>query len=146
MIALFALVLAACGGESEMEHGGMNMPSQDIPADLDESLSKMTDDGAFMTEIQPAQDPVPINEILTWELHVDDTEGNPVEGANVTIKGNMPGHNHGFPTAPTVTESDEAGVYLVEGVKYQMSGWWEMMFDITADSTTDSVTFNLVLP
>jgi hypothetical protein len=35
---------------------------------------------------------------------------------------------------------------LVEGVKFNMAGWWEMSFDITADGQTDSVTFNIVLP
>ena len=38
------------------------------------------------------------------------------------------------------------GDYLVEGVKFQMSGWWEMRFEINANGVSDEVIFNIVLP
>ncbi len=145
-VVFLVLSLVACGGETEPESDGMEMDNGGGTSELDLSLAKLTDDGAFMVELQPTQDPIPLNEILTWELHVEDDAGNPVDGATVTIGGGMPEHGHGFPTQPSVVASDEAGVYLVEGVKYQMSGWWEMSFDISAESTTDSVTFNIILP
>jgi hypothetical protein len=143
---LFALLLAACGSESGMDHSGMDMSNQASTTELDESLSKMSEAGVFMVELRPMQEPIPLNEILTWELHVQDAAGQAVEDATITIGGGMPEHNHGFPTEPTVTESEEAGVYLVEGIKYQMSGWWEMSFQIATDSQADSVMFNIVLP
>ena len=37
------------------------------------------------------------------------------------------------------------GRYRIEGVKFSMSGWWELKFDISAPAGTDTVTFNLVL-
>lgn len=151
LMALFALVFVACGSDSEMNHGEMvhsemDMSGEERPDNLDESLSKMTNDGAFMVELRPMEEPIPLNEVHTWELHVEDGSGNPIDGATVTIGGGMPEHGHGFPTEPSVSATDEMGVYLVEGMKYQMSGWWEMAFEISADSTTDSVTFNVVLP
>ena len=152
-LLLLAFLLAACAGEG-MDHGEMDMdddgmmgmPEQDIPADLDQSLQKETEDGLFTVELAPAVDPIPLNEIHEWNLTVRDDSGELVDDAAVTIGGGMPQHNHGFPTEPVVTATDDPGVYLVEGMKYQMSGWWEMSFDIDTDTASDSVTFNIVLP
>lgn len=145
-VILFALIFVACGSDGEMAHDGMEMDNDEMMGEVDESLEKMTNNGAFVVELRPMQDPTPLNEILTYELHIQDGDGNPVEGATVEIGGGMPDHGHGFPTEPSVAATDEAGVYLVEGVKYQMSGFWEMSFDISADATADSVTFNIILP
>jgi hypothetical protein len=37
------------------------------------------------------------------------------------------------------------GDYLVEGVRFNMAGWWEMKFDIQKDGQADTVTFNVVM-
>jgi hypothetical protein len=34
---------------------------------------------------------------------------------------------------------------LVEGVKFNMGGWWVVRFAITSSAGTDTVTFNLGL-
>ena len=64
----------------------------------------------------------------------------------------MPGHVHGLPTKPRITQEIEPGVYIVDGVKFQMKGWWVMKFvllphkEIKQDKTqADFFTFNLVL-
>jgi hypothetical protein len=57
----------------------------------------------------------------------------------------MPQHGHGLPTAPQVTEYLGNGDYLVEGMKFQMGGWWEVRFNITAGDLNDTITFNLTL-
>jgi hypothetical protein len=72
-------------------------------------------------------------------------EGKPIEDARVAIDGGMPDHNHGLPTSPTVTGHLGDGRYRIEGVKFTMSGWWELRFKIVAAAGTDDVTFNLVL-
>jgi len=33
----------------------------------------------------------------------------------------------------------------VEGMKFQMLGFWEVKFNINADGQSDNVTFNLIL-
>jgi hypothetical protein len=68
-----------------------------------------------------------------------------VEGATIAVDGGMPQHRHGMPTAPQVTEYLGEGRYRVEGLKFSMSGWWELRFDISSPAGTDKVTFNLVL-
>ncbi len=57
----------------------------------------------------------------------------------------MPQHGHGLPTAPQVTKNLGDGRYRIEGVKFNMSGWWT--FEVAVDSAdgSDSVTFNIVL-
>ena len=57
----------------------------------------------------------------------------------------MPQHGHGLPTRPQVTQDLGNGDYLVEGLKFQMIGWWEVRYTITASEQSDSITFNLVL-
>jgi hypothetical protein len=68
-----------------------------------------------------------------------------VEDAVIEMDGEMPEHGHGLPTKPQVTEYLGDGDYRVEGVKFQMTGWWEVKFEIAANGQTDEVTFNLML-
>jgi hypothetical protein len=90
-------------------------------------------------------DPIAINQIHNWTLHVETADGQPVENAEITVDGGMPQHDHGLPTAPQVTQDLGNGDYLVEGLRFHMDGWWEIMFVIESASQSDGVTFNLLL-
>ncbi len=73
-------------------------------------------------------------------------DGRPVEHAAVAVRGDMPEHGHGLPTQPRMTSEVSPGTYIVEGMKFQMGGWWVVDFDITdTDGHTDAVRFNLIL-
>jgi hypothetical protein len=50
-----------------------------------------------------------------------------------------------MPTHPLVTQNLGNGDYLVEGMKFQMGGWWVIDFDISAAGVSDRVSFNLIL-
>ncbi len=53
---------------------------------------------------------------------------------------------HGLPTQPRVTQELGEGRYLVEGMKFSMTGWWEIKLKLqSADGGPDSVTFNKVI-
>lgn len=78
-------------------------------------------------------------------MHVETPEGEPVESATVLVDGDMPQHGHGLPTQPLVTEYLGHGDYLVEGMKFQMDGWWVIDFTIEANGQRDVVHFNLLL-
>jgi hypothetical protein len=43
-----------------------------------------------------------------------------------------------MPTRPQVTEELGGGDYRVEGMQFQMGGWWTMIFDIEAGGQTRS--------
>jgi hypothetical protein len=94
-----------------------------IPADLDVSTSRASAQGVFKATIRPAVDPIPINRLHPWTLHVETPDGKPIENATITADGGMPQHGHGLPSQPQVTKHLGGGDYLVEGMKFQMGGW-----------------------
>ena len=117
----------------------------DVPSDLDYSTTQASDNGAFNVSYTVSTGTIPINQIHQWTLHVEDANGNPVDQATIAVDGDMPQHGHGLPTQPRVTKSLGNGDYLVDGMKFQMGGWWLMDFTITANGQTDVVHFNMML-
>lgn len=114
-------------------------------SDLDTSASVLTDQGLFRISYASETTPLPLNQIHTWTIHVETADGQPVDDAEITVDGGMPQHGHGLPTNPQVTQNLGGGDYLVEGMKFQMLGWWEVKFQISANGQSDDVTFNLIL-
>lgn len=115
------------------------------PADLNLATTRVTDKGLYEVSFTPATDPIAINQIHSWTLHVKTADGKAVDDATITVGGGMPQHGHGLPTRPEVTQNLGNGDYLVEGLKFQMTGWWEVRYDIVANGQPDGITFNLVL-
>ena len=140
-----AMTGAAGTGSAGM--GGMegmaDMPAP--PQGLNTERSRSSEMGAFTVAIAPQDPDFARNEIHSWVLTLQDADGRPVEGAEITVGGGMPQHDHGLPTTPQVTKYLGDGRYLVEGLQFHMAGWWELTFDISAAGTQDSITFNLVL-
>ena len=87
----------------------------------------------------------PINVVHAWVLHIETAAGDPVEGATVTIDGDMPAHGHGMPTQPQVTADLGGGDYRVEGMAFQMGGYWIIDVSVTAGDRTDLIRFGLDL-
>ncbi|UCD34031.1 MAG: FixH family protein, partial [Nitrospiraceae bacterium] len=90
-------------------------------------------------------DPIAINTIQAWTLTIETANGNPVEGAQIRVDGDMPEHGHGLPTQPEATEYLGDGKYLIEGLKFSMPGWWVIKFNIASGSQQDIAVFNLLL-
>ncbi len=107
--------------------------------------AKTSDEGMFVISYESELQPVSINRIHNWIIHVETSDGRPVDGASITLVGGMPDHDHGLPTVPLATQSLGDGNYLVEGVKFHMNGWWQITVSITAGSEVDSVIFDLQL-
>ena len=116
-----------------------------VPNDLDYSTTRLSEQGLYKVTYVAEINPVPINQILKWTLHVEDAEGQLVENATITVDGDMPQHGHGLPTRPQVTRYLGNGDYLVEGLKFHMPGWWVVDFQIEAGGQQDQVRFNLLL-
>ena len=100
--------------------------------------------GMYRVAVEPAE-PLRVRRMHTVTLSVRTADGIPVEGAAIEVDGGMPQHGHGLPTRPRVTRALGGGQYRVEGLRFNMGGWWELKFRIASAAGTDSVTFNLDL-
>lgn len=116
-----------------------------VPANLDTSTTLTSEQGRYRVSYQSGLEPIPINQLHSWRLHVATPDGQPVTDATIQVDGDMPQHGHGLPTRPQVTQNLGNGDYLVEGLKFHMHGWWIVEFDITSGGETDHVVFNLLL-
>ncbi|ANT52278.1 FixH family protein [Mesorhizobium amorphae] len=111
----------------------------------DTSRSKTTANGLFVASFQPERGVIRQGELQSWLLTLKTVKGAPVEGAAITVSGGMPLHNHGLPTSPQATDYLGEGRYRIDGLKFTMSGWWQLRFAISAAAGSDSVVFNVVL-
>ena len=115
------------------------------PPDLDLSLQHPTQDKKFVVAVQPPATPPAINQIHSWQVKLSTPDGAPVAHARITVDGGMPQHGHGLPTRPQVTRELADGTYLLEGMKFSMTGWWEIKLAIQTADAADKVTFNRVV-
>jgi hypothetical protein len=138
LLGLLPIALIAAGGITAV---AMMQP----PADLDLSLTRSTERGLYIGTLEPKTSPVPVGQIQTWTVLVTTPDGKPLEHADLSIDGGMPQHGHGLPTEPQVTGELGGGRYRVEGMKFNMPGWWTVTLTVSGAAGTDSATFNLSL-
>jgi hypothetical protein len=81
----------------------------------------------------------------SWNLQIVAADGAPVDDCTVTVDGGMPQHGHGLPTKPVVTKHLGSGKHVIEGMKFNMGGWWVVRVSIVGAKGNDVVTFNLKL-
>jgi hypothetical protein len=117
----------------------------EVPSDVNMSRIVESEAGAFRVSYMSDSEPVPINKVHGWRLYIETASGEPVTDAEISIDGDMPEHGHGMPTKPRVARNLGGGVYAVEGMKFQMPGWWVVHFRISSGGTEDTATFNLIL-
>ena len=115
------------------------------PPDLDLSLSRQSVAGVYRVAVEPPAQQPAINQMHAWKVKLATPDGAAVRGAAFQVGGGMPQHGHGFPTQPRVTREVEPGTYLLEGMKFSMTGWWELKLAIDAAPGRDNVTFNTVV-
>jgi hypothetical protein len=115
------------------------------PKDLDLSMDKKSAAGVYRVSLIPPAQPPAINQIHSWKVKLVTPDGAPVHGAKFVVDGGMPQHGHGLPTQPRVTREAEDGIYAMDGMKFSMTGWWEVKLDIQGPSGADKVTFNTVV-
>jgi hypothetical protein len=115
------------------------------PADLDLRLTRPSVNAHYVVSMRPLGEPAAINQIHAWEIMVTSSAGAPVADAKIAFSGGMPQHGHGYPTRPAVTAYLGEGRYRLSGVKFSMTGWWEMKLDIGSTLGADRVVFNMVV-
>lgn len=115
------------------------------PKDLDLALTRPTVENRYVVTLQPPVQPAAINQLHVWRVLLTTPTGAPVAQARIQVDGGMPQHGHGLPTKPQVTRELPGGGYLIEGMKFSMTGWWEIKLAIDGPAGADRVTFNTVV-
>lgn len=115
------------------------------PDGLDVSLDKPSGNGLYQVALVPPAQAPAINQLHSWKVKLATADGTPVRGARFTVDGGMPQHGHGLPTQPRVTRELGDGVYQLDGMKFSMTGWWEVKLAIASPHGPDKVTFNTVV-
>jgi len=115
------------------------------PKNLDYSRTRRSESGLYRGTILPQGDSIPQGRLQRWTLHLETADGAPVDSATVSVDGGMPQHGHGLPTKPRVTRALGNGDHLVEGMKFNMGGWWVVKFRVNAMPGSDSLVFNVKL-
>jgi hypothetical protein len=133
-IASLGLVLAA----------GCLMMGRPHP-DADTSPRRVSQAGRYEVTYEPSVQPVPKRQLHAWTVRVRTSDGRPVDGAKLRIDGGMPDHGHGLPTRPAVRRALGDGAYVVEGMKFNMGGYWVVDVSIDAAEGADDVRFELNL-
>jgi len=86
-----------------------------------------------------------VRQLQAVPVLITDATGRPIDGARVSVNGGMPEHGHGLPTQPKVRSALGAGVYEIQGLRFNMGGWWELKLAVESPAGEDTITFNLSL-
>ena len=136
-----AISMTACSHAMMMIHG----TGAKRPAASEFGLGpRASAGGRYVATLEPGK-PLRPRQMQTVRVVVRDADGRAIDEAQISIDGGMPQHGHGLPTRPRVTRSLGDGVYEIEGVRFNMGGWWEFKLAIAGFSGADTVTFNLDL-
>ena len=144
---ILAVAVTAVLGLGACAHMAMMMggTGAERPAESEFGFGpRASETGLYRATLEPVE-PLKLRKLQTVHLRVADAQGAPVDGAEIAVDGGMPEHGHGLPTKPRVRRSLGGGAYEVEGVRFNMGGWWEVTFAIAGPAGADRVTFNLDL-
>jgi hypothetical protein len=119
--------------------------AEEIQSESADSRVWISQAGLFHATYKSKLQPIAINLIHNWVLHVETADGQPVTNAVITVSGGMPAHDHGLPTLPHVTQSLGNAEYLIEGMRFHMNGYWEISITINAGGDRDTIIIPLEL-
>lgn len=108
-------------------------------------LTRASSQQHFMVTLIPPQQAIMVNQMHSWQVRVTGADGRPVNRASFKVDGGMPQHNHGLPTQPQVTQALGHGTFLLEGVKFNMPGWWELTLSLDTEKIKDTVHFQILI-
>ena len=139
-IATAVAALSATSHAMTRTHGS----SAERPAPGEFGLGPRTSaEGRYVATLATPQ-PLRPRKLLTVRVTLRDAEGRAVDGAQISVDGGMPQHGHGLPTRPRARHLGD-GIYEIDGVRFNMGGWWEFRLAIAGPHGADTVTFNLDL-
>lgn len=105
--------------------------------------TQMSETQLYKATFEPVE-PIRVGRLHSWKIRVTTADGESVPDARITVDGGMPQHGHGLPTKPQVTAGPN-GDRLIEGMRFNMGGWWVVRLHIDGAQGSDVVTFKLKL-
>jgi hypothetical protein len=135
LLGLVLLGTMACAHSTAMSH--------EKPAASAFGLGPKSSEHGFYTAVLQPAETLRARRLQKICVLLRDPAGRPVNGATIKVDGGMPEHGHGLPTQPRVAACSVEGVYVVEGLRFNMGGWWEVAFAIDGPRGADRVVFHL---
>jgi hypothetical protein len=131
---LVAIAAAACSGDDDdtSSSGGTPGPAAGCAADTrkDVYTAGMTKPaGQLQVKIVEANPGPMIKGMNAMNIEIVDANGQPVDGATVTVTPFMPDHGHGS-ARPVVVKPEGNGRYAVTEIWLSMAGLWTLTISV----------------
>ncbi len=121
------------------------VPTVAVAGDCSEGCKAQSQDGHFQITAMPAEGEIALRKHHDWIVTVKDADGSPVELNGLSVTGGMPGHGHGLPSQPKVTEYLGDGRYRLTGFLFNMHGDWALRFYMARQDVQDVAELTLTL-
>ena len=142
-VALSFAAFAAFGCDARETDPAARAGAGSVPPPLGARMERAGESGLYRVAIAPEGGSIPLREMHAWVVEVATATGEPFAPLRLAFDGGMPQHGHGLPTAPRVTRSLGTGVFLVEGVKFNMGGDWTLRVEVVGPSGADVAVFHV---
>jgi hypothetical protein len=103
----------------------------------------VSEEGRYRVGLRPRDGGVPMGRLHAWVVTTETADGVRFAPIRLAFGGGMPQHAHGFDTEPRVTRALAEGEYLVEGVRFHMSGEWTLRVELVGPAGPDVAIFRL---
>lgn len=135
LLGLVLLGTSACG------HLAI-WPGEKPPASEFGLGPRTSEHGLYTVTLQPAE-ALRARRLQKISLLVHDAAGQAISGAALSVDGGMPQHGHGLPTQPRAVPASASGAYAIDGLRFNMGGWWVLALTIDGPRGADRVIFHL---
>lgn len=108
-------------------------------------LTGTTEAGRYRISLSPEGPVIPIGSLHAWKVELKTDSGEAFVPRQFGIYGGMPAHGHGLAAEPQITEQLAVGHYLIDGLRFNMAGNWQIAIGVVGPSGPDKVTFDLVV-
>jgi YtkA-like len=143
-----ALALASCsstpGGTAAPDAGDDGLVSCDsdpLAMSYTSNLAVMGSGHVFQVVLVASDPAPPAHGNDTFTIRVLDASGNAVPNPTLAVSLYMPRHGHGSSTAGTTFTPNPDGTYTVTPLTLFMAGLWQVTFNVTSGSQSDTAVF-----
>ena len=133
----------ACGPGDGSSAGTGTAAGRSDRSAADPAQSTLSEAGLYRVALRPELGEIPLGRIHGWVVHLETRDGETFLPSRLAFSGGMPQHGHGLETEPRVTRALGGGDFLVEGVKFHMSGDWTIRVEFVGPAGPDVAIFHI---